>query len=213
MRKGHLSPFGKETMTQEEIKEIILKNIYRTDFVNPRLPVLQQAVLDQFFSRTILIGRETVKLSLGHLQKLTGISIPTLSKTLKRLVSEGYLEIVSEWKPKVPIEYRVRLDIPTDLKTFFQPQRSPKLVFNELFLPEEAIGKFELTAEGHAAISSIKEGMSVPERELYMKKVRQELLIQGAELTEKGINDRFVEILLRSVSDEKKRKWIKTLKM
>lgn len=198
-------------MTWDEIKQVILKNIYRTDFVNPRLSVFQQVILDQMFSRTVLVGKETTRLSLGHLQRLTGMSVPAISKAIRHLVSEGYLEIVSEWKPKVPVEYRVKLDIPADLKTFFQPQRHPGLIFNELFTREEQLEKFELTAEGHAAINAIKESMSSYERDLYVKKARQELLAQGTEPTEKAISEKITEILLRNVSDEKKHRWVKSI--
>lgn len=197
-------------MTWDEIKQIILKNIYRTDFINPRLTVFQQAILDQIFSRTILVGKETVRLSFGHLHRLTGISTPAISKAVRHLIREGYLEIVSEWKPKVPIEYRIKIDIPAGLRTFFQPQRSPELVFSEVFIQEGFSEGFELTAEGHAAINAIKESMSVYEHDLYVKKARQELLSQGAELTERAVNEKITEILLRNISDEKKRRWVRS---
>ncbi|RMG02754.1 MAG: winged helix-turn-helix transcriptional regulator [Nitrospirae bacterium] len=199
-------------MPMFNIKEIIIKNIYRTDYLAPRLDsAVKQVIVDQIFSRTVLAGKETVRISHADLSKITGISTVTISKAMRELVKEGILVLVGEYKPKIPCEYRLNLEVPQDITPWLSVQRNPYDITRSISKngDQEKEDDYELTAEGHAIINSIKESMTRTERELYRKKAREELLLEGKDLSEDSIERKITQILIRGFSDEKKRRYLK----
>jgi len=196
-----------------DIKSILIKNIYRTDYLAPRLDsAVKQVIVDQIFSRTVLVGKETMRISHAELSKITGISTVTISKAMRELVKEGILVLVGEYKPKIPCEYRLNIEVPDDLTPWLSCQRNPFDFFRNLPSGNDEHrdeGAYELTAEGHAIINSIKESMTRAERELYRKKAKDELLLEGKDLSEESIERKITQILIRGFSDEKKRRYLK----
>jgi len=197
----------------ERYKDIIIKNIYRTDYLAPRLGgAVKQAIVDQLFSRTVLVGKETVRISHTDLSKLTGISPVTISKAMKELIKEGIIMIVGEYRPRVANEYKLNLRVPDNLSQWFSAQRNPFSVIKQLTGSADDYTEsitLNLTEEGQAVVNSIKESMTTLEKELYRKKAREELILEGKDVTESNIENKITEIILRGFSDDKKRKYLK----
>ncbi len=193
----------------DDIKKILIKNIYRTDYLAPQLgSAVKQAIVDQIFSRTVLVGKESVRLSFSDLSKLTGISTVTISRAMKDLIKQGVVRIVSEYKPKVANEYS--LNIPENLSGWMSIQRDPYIVFRDITETEEkSYQEVELTEEGQAIVNSIKDSMTQVEKELYKKRARDELSIEGKPPTEANIDKKITEIIIRGFSDDKKERYIK----
>ena len=193
----------------DDIKKILIKNIYRTDYLAPQLgSAVKQAIVDQIFSRTVLVGKESVRLSFSDLSKLTGISTVTISRAMKDLIKQGVVRIVSEYKPKVANEYS--LNIPENLTSWMSIQRDPYIVFRDITETEEkSYQDVELTEEGQAIVNSIKDSMTQVEKELYRKRAREELSIEGKPPTEANIDKKITEIIIRGFSDDKKERYIK----
>ncbi len=200
-------------MSSEKLKELIIKNIYRTDYLAPRLgSAVKQAIVDQLFSRTVLVGKETVRISHADLSKLTGISSVTISKAMKELIKDGIIMIVGEYKPRIANEYKLSLRVPDNLSQWFSAQRNPYHVIKQITDAADEYTEsitLNLTEEGQAVVNSIKESMTAQEKELYRKKAREELILEGKDVTESNIENKITEIILRGFSDDKKRKYLK----
>lgn len=193
------------------LKDIILLNIYRTDFLAPQLKgAVKQAIVDQLFSRTILVGKESVRISHSDISKLTGISTITISRAMKELIRDRIIRVLGSYKPRTANEYGLNIQAPTNLQIWFSAQRDPRLVLNEVSGVEAEVTSLTLTAEGEAVINSIKDSMSVAEKEIYKRKAQEELILMGLDLTELNIENKITEMLLRSFSDEKRNKYCRT---
>lgn len=194
-------------MTEDiNIRNIIMLNIYRTDYLASRLSTVQQVIVDQLFSRTILVGKESVRISYTDLSRLTGISFVTISKAMKGLIKDKLVKITGNYRPRIANEYSLNLEIPGNLQAWFSAQRDPYGTLARLSGEEEE-QDWELTTEGEAILNSIKDSMTYSEKELYRKKAQEELVLQGKEITDTNIDNKITEILLRSFSDEKKKRY------
>ncbi len=198
-------------LTPDEIKDIITKNIYRTDYLASQLgSAVKQVIVDQLFSRTILVGKESVRISLSDLSRLTGISTITISRAMKDLIKQGVVRIVGEYRPKVANEYALNIPDISKLPKWMPVQRVPDMLFRELAGSQPQEMDYELTEEGQSIINSIKDSMTQTEKEIYRKKAREELLFEGKTPSEANIDRKITEIIIRSFSDEKREKYIRT---
>jgi DNA-binding Lrp family transcriptional regulator len=198
-------------LTLDQFKNIILLNIYRTDFLSPKLrSKTKNAIIDHLFSRTILVGKDTCRVSHSELAKLTGISTPTISKAMRGLIKDGIVLIRGAYKPRVSCEYGLNINVPKNIELWFSPQRNPWLLLGEIIGEDDAGEEnIELTAEGQAVINSIKDNLSHREKEELNKKAREELIFLEKDLTEANIERKIAEILVRNFSEEKKKIFLK----
>ncbi|MBI3592924.1 MAG: winged helix-turn-helix transcriptional regulator, partial [Nitrospirae bacterium] len=144
-------------LTLDHFKNILLLNIYRTDFLSPKLrSKTKNAIVDHLFSRTILVGKETCRISHSELAKLTGISVPTISRAMRALIKDGIVLIRGAYKPRVPCEYGLNINVPRNIELWFSPQRNPWLLLGEIIGGDETgEADMELTADGQVVINSI----------------------------------------------------------
>lgn len=195
----------------DQFKNILILNIYRTDFLSPKLrSKTKNAIVDHLFSRTILVGKETCRISHSELAKLTSISVPTISRAMRALIKDGIVLIKGAYKPRVPCEYGLNISVPRNIEIWFTPQRNPWLMLGEIMGGDDAREEdIELTAEGQVVINSIKDNLTHREKEELNKKAREELIFLEKDLTEANIERKITEILVRSFSEEKRRRYLK----
>ncbi|HAK87645.1 MAG: hypothetical protein A2X55_08985 [Nitrospirae bacterium GWB2_47_37] len=196
-------------LTLDHFKNILLLNIYRTDFLSPKLrSKTKNAIVDHLFSRTIVVGKETCRISHSEFAKLTGISVPTVSRAMRALIKDGIVLIRGAYKPRVPCEYGLNITVPRNIDIWFTPQRNPWLLLGEIIGDAVREEYIELTAEGQAVINSIKDNLSPREKEELRKKAQDELIFLEKDLIEANIERKIAEILIRNFSDEKRRKYL-----
>ncbi|GER94846.1 hypothetical protein A45J_2612 [hot springs metagenome] len=196
--------------TLDQFKNIILLNIYRTDFLSPKLrSKTKNAIIDHLFSRTILVGKETCRISHSEFAKLTAISVPTISRAMRALIKDGIVLIRGAYKPRVPCEYGLNINVPRNIELWFSPQRNPWLMLDEIVGGDDARKEdIELTAEGQAVINSIKDNLTPREKEELNKKAMEELIFSEKDLTEANVERKITEILVRNFSEEKRKRYL-----
>lgn len=192
-----------------DIKEKIALSIYKTDYIYPRLRDTVKCVLyDILFSRTVLEGKSSVRISYSDLVFLSGCSLSTVKTALKEMIADGLIRIVGAHHSRIANEYALNIKIPENLTPIAPSQRIPEKVIKSLLTTDKKEKKFELNAEGHAVVNSIKSAMSPHERKLYEKRAIDELIIEGEEITETAIENKITELIVRSFSSEKRKKYL-----
>lgn len=193
-----------------DIKNIIALIIYKNDYIYPLLKdTVQCVILDILFSRTILEGKSSVRISYQDLALLSGCSIATVKSALKELVLAGHIKITGNHHSKIAYEYTVNIKIPDNIKQFLPLQRLPYKTVNKIISGNYSRPKnFTLTPEGEAVLNAIKANMSKHERTVYENKAVNELMIEGVELTEQNIENKINEIIIRNFSNEKRKKYL-----
>ncbi len=64
------------------LAEIIYLNTCRTDYLSPLLTPPQSQIVDHIFSRSIMVGQDTCRLSYSDLARLTRTSIATTARSI-----------------------------------------------------------------------------------------------------------------------------------
>lgn len=192
-----------------DVRELIALMIYKNDYIYPLLKdTVQCVLLDIIFSRTIVEGKKSVRISYQDLALLSGCSAGTVKSALKELILAGYIKITGSHHSKIANEYALNIKVPENVKQFMPLQRLPYKTVNEIISGKQRPKSYELTAEGMAVLNAIKANMSKHERNLYEKKAIDELIIEGLEITEEAIENKITEIIIRNFSSEKRKKYL-----
>lgn len=195
-----------------DFRDSLLKQLYMVDYIMPRLSAAQSVVLNQLFSRTILVGVETVQISHADMSRLTGLALVTTQRALRSLANDNLITIVGAYRPRVANEYRVNIHIPTELSIHLTGQRDPYIVLTSMLGDTQAAEEnkllLELTAEGAAVIDAILQSMTKMESDRYRREAMDALFTEGKRPTETLIAQKVTELLLQSFSDEKQRRYI-----
>ncbi len=192
-----------------DIKELLALIIYKNDYIYPLLKdTVQCVILDIIFSRTILEGKPSVKISYQDLALLAGCSVGTVKSALKDLILSSLIKIVGNHRSRIANEYAVNLKIPENLKQFMPLQRLPYKTVSQIISGNNRKPVLQLTAEGMAIVNSIKASMSPHERALYEKKAVDELIIENVEINDESIDRKITEIIIRGFSSEKRKKYL-----
>ena len=123
-----------------DLSQIILYNVFRTDFLARKVKSpAKQAILDQIFSRTILVGQEACTLSYSDLNALTGMAIKTISRALKELIAkDGLVVLQGAYGPRVAQTYRLNIQIPVKTEQAFSIQRDLWLLSHRSWVPQQS---------------------------------------------------------------------------
>ncbi|GAB5045630.1 hypothetical protein [Thermodesulfovibrio sp. TK110] len=192
-----------------DIKEIIALSVYKTDYIYPQLKDTVKCVLyDIIFSKTVLEGKASARISYSDFAFLSGCSLTTIKTALKEMLADGYIKIVGAYYSRIANEYALNIKIPENLTPISNVQRVPQKVVKSTLHRNDVSKKYELTQEGHAIVNAIKSSMSQHERKLYEKKAIDELIIENTEITEQAIENKITEIIVRNFSNEKRKKYV-----
>lgn len=192
-----------------DVREIIALSIYKTDYIYPMLKdAVKCAIYDVIFSRTVLEGKQSARISYTTFALLIGCSTSTVKNAIRELVLDGFVRIVGSHYSRTANEYALNLKIPDTLRPTQPGQRLPYKTVDEVISGKTTEKRYVLTAEGEAVINAIKSGMSDYERKLYEKKAIDELMIEGVEITDEAIDRKITEILLRNFSSEKRNRYV-----
>jgi|GEM_PF-762981 DNA-binding MarR family transcriptional regulator len=191
-----------------DFSQVLLYNVFRTDFLARKVKSpAKQAILDQIFSRTILVGQDACTLSYSDLNALTGMAIKTISRALKELILKDRLVILQgAYGPRVAQTYRLNIQIPVKAEQAFSIQRDPWLLVASVMgtTTEPGIEKLDLTPEGQAVIETIKQSLKRSEYGVYRRRAYQLLSSRGQAPTEATIEEAINELILDNFSDEKR---------
>ena len=191
-----------------DFKEIIALSIYKTDYIYPMLKDTVKCVIyDIIFSRTILVGKPSARISYNDFASLSGCSQTTVKHALKEMLIDGYIKIVGAHYSRTANEYALNIKIPENLIPVLPAQRYPYKTIN-IAITQKQPAKLVLNSEGQAVINAIKSSMSHHERKLYEQKAINELMIEGVELTEEAIDNKITDLIIRSFSGEKRQKYL-----
>lgn len=193
-----------------DIKELLAFIIYKNDYIYPLLKdTVQCVLLDILFSRTILEGKPSVKISYQDLSLLSGCSPGTVKSALKELILSGLVKVVGSHHSRIANEYALNIRIPKNIKQFMPLQRLPYKTVNQIISGNNNKNPvFKLNSEGMAIVNAIKANMSPHEKALYEKKAVDELIIESVEITEEAIDNKITEIIVRGFSNEKRKKYL-----
>ena len=167
----------------------------------------KQAILDQIFSRTILVGQDACTLSYSDLNALTGMAIKTIARALKELiVKDGIVVLQGAYGPRVAQTYRLNIQIPVKTEQAFPIQRDPWLLVASVMgtTTEPGLEKLDLTPEGRAVIETIKQSLKRSEYGVYRRRAYQLLSSREQAPTEATIEEAINELILDNFSDEKR---------
>ena len=191
-----------------DLRQVLLYNVFRTDFLARKVKSpAKQAILDQIFSRTILVGQDACTLSYSDLGALTGMAIKTISRALKELImKDGLVVIEGAYGPRVAQTYRLNVTVPAKTEQAFPVQRDPWLLVASVLgtTAEPGHEKLKLTQEGQAVIEAIKQSMKRSEHGVYRRRAYQLLSSRGEAPTESVIEEAVSELILDTFSDEKR---------
>jgi len=191
-----------------DFRELIALLIYKTDYIYPRLrDTVKCVIYDIIFSRTVLVGKSSARISYNDFAVLSGCSLTTVKHALKEMILDGHIKIVGSHYSRTANEYALEIKIPENIAPVLPPQRLPYKTVNTIIAQKDK-PKLVLSPEGQAVINTIKSSMSHHERKLYEQKAINELMIEGTELTEQAIDEKITEILIRSFSSEKRQKYL-----
>ena len=191
-----------------DFSQVLLYNVFRTDFLARKVKSpAKQAILDQIFSRTILVGQDACTLSYSDLNALTGMAIKTIARALKELIAkDGLVVLQGAYGPRVAQTYRLNIQIPEKTEQAFSIQRDPWLLVASVMgtTTEPGLEKLDLTPEGQAVIETIKQSLKRSEYGVYRRRAYQLLSSRGQVPTEATIEKAINELLLDNFSDEKR---------
>ena len=191
-----------------DFSQVLLYNVFRTDFLARKVKSpAKQAILDQIFSRTILVGQDACTLSYSDLNALTGMAIKTISRALKELIAkDGLVVLQGAYGPRVAQTYRLNIQIPVKTEQAFSIQRDPWLLVASVLgtTTEPGLEKLDLTPEGQAVIETIKQSLKRSEYGVYRRRAYQLLSSRGQAHTEVTIEEAINELILDNFSDEKR---------
>ncbi len=191
-----------------DFSQVLLYNVFRTDFLARKVKSpAKQAILDQIFSRTILVGQEACTLSYSDLNALTGMAIKTIARALKELIAkDGLVVLQGAYGPRVAQTYRLNIQIPVKTEQAFSIQRDPWLLVASVLgtTTEPGREKLELTPEGQAVFDAIKQSMKRSEYGVYRRKAFQLLSTRGEVPEESAIEAAVDELVLDTFSEEKR---------
>jgi hypothetical protein len=191
-----------------DFSQVLLYNVFRTDFLARKVKSpAKQAILDQIFSRTILVGQDACTLSYSDLNALTGMAIKTIARALKELiVKDGIVVLQGAYGPRVAQTYRLNIQIPVKTEQAFPIQRDPWLLVASVMgtTTEPGLEKLDLTPEGRAVIETIKQSLKRSEYGVYRRRAYQLLSSREQAPTEATIEEAINELILDNFSDEKR---------
>lgn len=78
--------------TKQVVSADSLKKLARE--VLPALTPIEAVILIQVFTETEVLGNRSAALSYGDFHKLTGLSIPPIQASIRKLIEKGILEMV-----------------------------------------------------------------------------------------------------------------------
>ena len=191
-----------------DFSQVLLYNVFRTDFLARKVKSpAKQTILDQIFSRTILVGQDACTLSYSDLNALTGMAIKTISRAIKELISkDGLVVLQGAYGPRVAQTYRLNIQIPVKTEQAFPIQRDPWRLVASVMGPttEPGLERLDLTPEGQAVIETIKQSLKRSEYGVYRRRAYQLLSSRGQAHTEVTIEEAINELILDNFSDEKR---------
>src|SRR5664279_4735862 len=191
-----------------DFSQVLLYNVFRTDFLARKVKsTAKQAILDQIFSRTILVGQDACTLSYSDLNALTGMAIKTISRALKELiVKDGLVVLQGAYGPRIAQTYRLNIQIPVKTEQAFSIQRDPWLLVASVMgtTTEPGLEKLDLTPEGQVVIETIKQSLKRSEYGVYRRRAYLLLSSRGQTPTEATIEEAINALILDNFSDEKR---------
>ncbi|NPV51822.1 MAG: hypothetical protein HPY60_11615, partial [Candidatus Methanofastidiosum sp.] len=152
------------------VKELIALSIYKTDYIFPKLKDTVKCVLYEIiFSRTVLIGKPSARISYSDFAVLSGCSPTTVKHAIKEMLIDGYIKIVGSHHSRTANEYALNLKIPENITPVLPVQRLPYKTVETVITQKEK-SKLVLNAEGQAVVNAIKSSMTPHERKIYEQK-------------------------------------------